>query len=133
MSEDGSPRQASEQTDRPPDHEWFVLTEGLDPYERFRYIVRHVLETAVEDARDYVGDRRIFDEDVLEDEDASADHLRELDRRLREDGELSQMEREFMCAAVSRAMRERGMESRCYAELFKLARPAGDGSDDGSG
>lgn len=114
------------------DEEWFVLTQGMEPYERFSYIVRHVLETAIEDAEAYVDDARIFEDVDLEDADAVEAHLRELDTALREDEALSQLEREFLCAAVSRVMREHDLDARCYGELFRLARPVnGDGGQDG--
>lgn len=35
-----------------------MLTEGMEPYERFRYIVRKLLEVTIEDAQTYTLDER---------------------------------------------------------------------------
>lgn len=103
------------------DADWFLLTEGMEPYERFRYIVRHVLEAAIDDAREYAVDERIFEE--LGDEELEA-HLDRLDERLQEDDELSEVEARFMCAAVDAGLQEVGRRSTCYPELFDAAEPA---------
>lgn len=104
-----------------PDHEWFVLTEGMEPYEKFRFIARHVLETALDEARDYVDDERIF-EDLSDGDDETVEaHLKRLDTELREDETLSSLEREFLCAAVSAVMRDHDLEARCFGELIRFA------------
>lgn len=45
----------------PDDGDWPVLTEGMEPYERFRYVVGKLLEAAIEDAQPYNLDERIFE------------------------------------------------------------------------
>lgn len=104
-----------------PDHEWFVLTDGMEPYEKFRFIARHVLETALDEARDYVDDDRIFEELSDRDDETVEAHLKRLDAELREDETLSPLEREFLCAAVSTVMREHDLEARCFGELIRFA------------
>lgn len=103
------------------DEEWLILTEDMEPYERFRYIVRHVLQAAIDDASDYAADERIFGDDVSV---SLESHLEELDERLQADEEISEVEAMFMCSAVDAAMREEGLRSRCYSELFDGARAA---------
>lgn len=115
------------------DGEWFVLTQGMEPYERFRYIAQHVLEAAIEEAEAYVADERIFEELELEEPEALEEHLRELDDALQEDEDLSALEREFLCAAVAAVMRENDMQARCYRELFRLAEPVNRSDRGGSG
>jgi hypothetical protein len=99
-----------------PDEGWLVLTENLEAYERFRYIARHVLEAALDDARDYADDERLFDVDA-DDTEATRDHLRRLEACLQEDEELAELERAFLCEAVGAALEERGLEARCYSAL----------------
>lgn len=98
------------------DQEWLVLTEGMSPYERFRYIARHILGSAVEEAGRYATDGRIFDD--LDGDEAGKEHLERLDEALREDGSLPPLERAFLCAAVRAAMEDREMEPRCLTEIL---------------
>lgn len=98
----------------PADDGWLVLTEGMDPEERFRYIARHVLDSAIEEAAAYATDERIFDLDG--DAEAVDEHLERLDDALRDDG-IPPLERAFHCAAVRAAMEEREMEPRCLSDL----------------
>lgn len=110
------------------DQEWLVLTEGMSPYERFRYIARHILASAVDEAGRYATDDRIFD-DPDGDPEAGKEHLERLDDALRDDGSLPPLERAFLCAAVRAAMEEREMEPRCLSELVGIfAEADGDGS-----
>lgn len=115
--------EAPEDGATPPDQEWLVLTEGMEPYERFRYITRYVLETAIEDATAYAEDHRIFTDLDPGDREAMREHLRELDQALRADASLTGLEQAFLCATVSAALEARDMDARCYQELLNLARP----------
>lgn len=107
----------SEPQDEPPDEAWVRLTEGMAPYERFRYIARHVLEAALDDARGYADDERLFAVDG-EDPETAREHLRGLEQELEADDELTELERRFLCEAVAEALRERGLEARCYDALL---------------
>lgn len=98
------------------DQEWLVLTEGMSPAERFRYIARHVLESAIEEAGAYATDERIFD-DLDGDGEAEREHLERLDDALRDDG-IPPLERAFLCAAVRAAMEDHEMEPRCLTEVL---------------
>lgn len=112
-----------------PDAEWFALTDGMDAYERFRYIARYVLAAAVEDAQAYVTDDRIFSS--LEDEAALEEHLADIDQALREDASLSPMERRFLCAAVAEAMADHDMQAACpWQELVRIAAASRDAGAD---
>lgn len=92
------------------DGEWFALTEGLGPYERFRFIARHVLAAALEEAGPYIGDRRIFADDNGRDLEA---RLRDLESSLGTDETLSPLEREFLCGVVASVLREHDLEATC--------------------
>lgn len=106
------------------DDGWLRLTEDLEPYERFRYIVRHLLEAAIEDARAYATDVRLFEDLDVDDTEALRDHLDELDQRLQADEDLDPTEARFMCAAVDAAFKDQGLRSRCYEDLLDAAEPA---------
>lgn len=106
--------------DDAPDAEWFKLTEGMDAYQRFRFIARHVLSAAIEEAQAYAKDERIFSD--LDDQVPIEDHLAEIDQALREDSSLSPMERRVLCAAVAEAMADHDMEAACpWQELVRIA------------
>ncbi len=107
----------------PDDGDWPVLTEGMEPYEQFRYIVRKLLEATIEDAQAYTLDERIFEGRNLEDEaeDEVRAHLQALDEALREDNKLTEIERAFLCEAVSASMGEHNMRARCYQDLLRFA------------
>lgn len=116
--------------DEAPDAEWLKLTEGMDAYERFRFIARHVLAAAVEEVQAYVKDERIFS--GLDDQAAIEDHLAEIDQALREDSSLSPMERRFLCAAVAEAMADHDMEAACpWQDLVRIAAAGRDDPEDG--
>lgn len=113
--------------DEAPDAEWLKLTEGMDAYQRFRLIARHVLSAAVDEAQAYVKDERIFP--GLDGNVGIEEHLAEIDQQLREDSSLSQMERRFLCAAVAEAMADHDMEAACpWQELVRIA-ATGDAKD----
>lgn len=104
------------------DQEWLKLTEGLEPYERFRYIAKHVLQAAVQEASAYAVDPRIFQD--LRASGELEELLWELEAELREDEDVSPFERAFLCAAVTEAMALEDLESACPWELFHRLRLA---------
>lgn len=99
------------------DQEWFVLTEGLTPYERFRFIATHVLNTALKDASRYAVDQRIFPDAAGE--DALRAHLGILDLSLQSDPGLSSVQREFLCAVVASAMRDQAVAPACLGDVIR--------------
>lgn len=118
----------AEQRRPAPDEEWFRLTEDLVPYERFKFIAGHVLTTALKEAATYAKDSRIFADAAGE--GALRAHLEILDLSLRGDAGLSNVEREFLCAAVAAAMRALKAKPICLADVIRDL--AASGSNGGS-
>lgn len=117
-SGEGAPA-ASPTSDDAPDADWLRLTEGMDDYERFRFIARHVLLSAIDEARGYATDERIFP--AVDDPDELEAHLASIDERLREDASLSAIEQRFLCTAVADAMDELELEASCpWQDLARL-------------
>lgn len=106
----------------PNDEGWIVLTEGMEPYERFRYIVTKILESALDEARPYALDERLFADLAEADEEGIRAHLERLDDELREDERLSELERAFLCATIGSVLEDHGGQARCYEELLPFAR-----------
>ena len=100
-----------------PDGEWLAFTEGLEPYERFRYIARYVLRAALDDATRYAADARIFE--AVEDDEALLLHLSDLDRALKEDASLTTVERAFLCSAVAQALARERVDASCPWQAFR--------------
>lgn len=111
----------------PDDQGWIVLTEGMDPYERFRYIATKVLEKALREAEPYAVDERLFEEVADADEDEVKAHLESLDEQLSEDEEITDLEHAFLCATVGSVLEDHGGEARCYSGLLRLSRASEDG------
>lgn len=104
------------------DEGWILLTEGMEPYQRFRYITLEILESALEESATYPVDERLFTDLEGASEDVVRDHLEGLDEALRDDEGISDLERAFLCATVGSLLEDRGGRARCYDGLLKLAR-----------
>lgn len=123
------------------DEDWLVLTQDMEPYDPFRFIVRHVLDAALQDARgyatderqdarSYATDERLFGDGDPGDPQALRAHLDELDRRRKADEELRRLEADVLCAVVQAALQDVGQRSRRYGHVLDLAELARDSDPD---